>query len=86
MVRVRVRVTMHCRSDTLFQRSALFPDLHCSSLPLSHAGWFEFRLAVPADGGANKQTPITQDSSTTLTDPDPDHNLTLTLTLTLAQT
>ena len=43
--------------------------MHCAyrltprfaSPPLSHAGWFEFRLAVPADGGTNKQTPITQD-------------------------
>ena len=26
-----------------------------------HAGWFEFRLAVPPDGGASLQTPITQD-------------------------
>jgi len=26
-----------------------------------HAGFFEFRLAVPADGGANLQTPITQE-------------------------
>ena len=32
-----------------------------ASPPISHAGWFEFRLAVPADGGTNKQTPITQD-------------------------
>ena len=25
-----------------------------------HAGWFEFRLAVPSDGGADKTVPITQ--------------------------
>ena len=25
-----------------------------------HAGWFEFRLAVPADGGADRAVPITQ--------------------------
>ena len=25
-----------------------------------HAGWFEFRLAVPADGGADMLVPITQ--------------------------
>ena len=26
-----------------------------------HKGWFEFRLAVPADGGADEASPITQD-------------------------
>ena len=26
-----------------------------------HAGWFEFRLAVPADGGTDKSVPVTQD-------------------------
>ena len=25
-----------------------------------HAGWFEFRLGVPADGGGNKEIPMTQ--------------------------
>lgn len=26
-----------------------------------HAGWFEFRLAVPSDGGADKTIPVSQD-------------------------